>query len=176
MKLRPAHVAFSVMLALPGVALAQSTTGTHNAAPPQSTATPPETMAPTMATPVTPGTPSNSAMHGTTTGMADTTTGTTTGTTTYTTADNLTRASKVIGATVYNDQNESVGSVNELLINSRNDVSDAVLSVGGFLGMGSKLVKVPFQDIHVSGDKLMISGASKDQLKQMPDYKMASAS
>jgi len=33
-------------------------------------------------------------------------------------------------------------------------------------------VKVPFQDIHVSGDRLVMSGVSKDQLKEMPDYKI----
>jgi sporulation protein YlmC with PRC-barrel domain len=87
----------------------------------------------------------------------------------------MTRASKVIGATVYNDQNQSVGSINELLIGNHRDVSGVVLSVGGFLGIDSKLVKVPFADIHVTGNRLVMSGASKDQLKQMPDYKIVPA-
>ena len=96
-------------------------------------------------------------------------------TATYTTADQMTRASKVIGATVYNDQNQSVGSINELLIDNSHDVSSVVLSVGGFLGIDSKLVKVPFQDIRVTGNRLVMAGASKEQLKQMPDYKIVPA-
>jgi sporulation protein YlmC with PRC-barrel domain len=87
----------------------------------------------------------------------------------------MTRASKIIGATVYNDQDQSVGSVSELLINNSHDITDAVLSVGGFLGIDSKLVKVPYHDIHVTGDRLVMSGVSKDQLKQMPDYKITPA-
>jgi sporulation protein YlmC with PRC-barrel domain len=91
---------------------------------------------------------------------------------TYVTADQMARASKIIGATVYNDHNESVGSVNELLIGSNHDIESVVLSVGGFLGIKSKLVKVPASEIKVLPSRLVMSGASKDQLKQMPDYQM----
>src|ERR1700753_614569 len=49
------------------------------------------------------------------------------------------RASKVVGLNVYNDQNENVGSINDLLMDKNGSVKAAVISVGGFLGMGSRL-------------------------------------
>ncbi len=50
------------------------------------------------------------------------------------------RATKVVGASVVNDQNERIGTVDDLLIKSdgTNRVVFAVISVGGFLGVGGK--------------------------------------
>ena len=58
------------------------------------------------------------------------------------------RASKVIGSSVYNDHDEKVGSVDDLLV-GRDGKINAVLSVGGFLGMNSKDVIVSFADVNV---------------------------
>jgi sporulation protein YlmC with PRC-barrel domain len=57
------------------------------------------------------------------------------------------RASELVGATVYNDQGDSIGTVNDLLIASDGTVANAILSVGGFLGIGTKLVQVPFKNL-----------------------------
>ncbi len=100
---------------------------------------------------------------------------TVTGGTNYVTADQQLRASKLIGSSVYNDQQQKIGSIDELLVDKNHDVTAAVLSVGGFLGMGAKLVKVPYDQLHVVNDTIVMSGASKEQLTSMPDYKYASA-
>ncbi len=63
------------------------------------------------------------------------------------TADQQLRANKVIDASVYNDQDHKIGSVNELLIGSADDISSALLSIGGFLGIGSKLVNVSYSQL-----------------------------
>src|SRR5580693_1950865 len=100
-------------------------------------------------------TPSHSATPGMTTSasppaMPANTASTTTATPTYFTADHQVRVSKVVGATVYNDQNQSIGSVDDVLMNDSNHTAgSAVLSVGGFLGMGSKLVSVPFDHLKI---------------------------
>jgi sporulation protein YlmC with PRC-barrel domain len=91
------------------------------------------------------------------------------------TADQQLRASKLIGSSVYNDQHEKIGSVDELLLDQNHDVTSAVLSVGGFLGIGSKLVKVPYRSLHVANDTIVMSGASRDQLKSMPTYDFSKA-
>jgi sporulation protein YlmC with PRC-barrel domain len=91
------------------------------------------------------------------------------------TADQQLRASKLIGSSVYNEQHEKIGSVDELLLDQNHDVTSAVLSVGGFLGLGSKLVKVPYQSLHVANDTIVMSGASRDQLKSMPTYDFSKA-
>jgi sporulation protein YlmC with PRC-barrel domain len=57
------------------------------------------------------------------------------------------RASKVVGLNVYNDKNESVGTINDILIDKSGNAKAAVLGVGGFLGMGEHLVAVPFDKI-----------------------------
>ena len=59
------------------------------------------------------------------------------------------RASKLVGATVYNENGQSVGSVDDLLIGQDHKIDQAVVSVGGFLGIGSKLVAVPFDQLKI---------------------------
>ncbi len=56
----------------------------------------------------------------------------------------LWRSASLVGATVYTVSGENVGTISNLLISPRGGVSMAVLSVGGFLGVGNKLVEVPF--------------------------------
>ena len=52
------------------------------------------------------------------------------------------RASKLIGLNVYNDQNEKLGDISELLIDKSGKVEGVVIGVGGFLGMGQHDIKV----------------------------------
>jgi hypothetical protein len=58
------------------------------------------------------------------------------------------RASKLIGTAVYNEQNTEIGSVDNLLLIDEDKVAVAIISVGGFLGIGSKLVPVPYDQLH----------------------------
>jgi sporulation protein YlmC with PRC-barrel domain len=99
-----------------------------------------------------------------------------TGGSTYTTADNDVRASKVIGASVYNDQDQKIGTIDDLLMDSSHDVKQAVLSVGGFLGVDSKLVAVNIDRLQVKPNRIVMAGATKDGLTKMPTYKFANAS
>lgn len=94
----------------------------------------------------------------------------TTANSTYMTGDRDVRASKVIGASVYNDHNEKIGTVDELLMDPNHDVTQAVLSVGGFLGVDSKLVAVKIDRLQVKPDRIVMAGATKDGLKNMPTY------
>lgn len=93
----------------------------------------------------------------------------------YTTADGQMRAGKIVGASVYNDQNQSVGSVDDVLMGQDNKATTAVISVGGFLGMGSKLVSVPFDQLKVGKDRIVMPGATQASLKAMPEYKYNNA-
>jgi len=94
----------------------------------------------------------------------------------YFTADHQVRVSKVVGASVYNDQNQSIGSIDDVLMRDDTHKTDmVVLSVGGFLGMGSKLVSVPFDQLKIENDKVVMPGASKASLEGMPDYHYTNA-
>lgn len=57
------------------------------------------------------------------------------------------RASKLVGLKVYNDANESVGDINDILTDKNGKITAVVLGVGGFLGIGEHLVAVPFEKV-----------------------------
>jgi len=57
------------------------------------------------------------------------------------------RASKMVGLSVYNDSNESLGSINDLLTDKSGNIKAAVIGVGGFLGVGEHLVAVPIDKV-----------------------------
>ncbi|MGD2025362.1 MAG: PRC-barrel domain-containing protein [Methyloceanibacter sp.] len=84
------------------------------------------------------------------------------------------RATKLLGSEVYNDQNEKVGKLDDLIVAGDGQVTLAVLSVGGFLGIGGKKVAVPIQLFKAGGrGKILLPKATKDELKRMPEFKYA---
>jgi hypothetical protein len=93
----------------------------------------------------------------------------------YTTASGDVRLGKVVGASVYNDQHQSIGSIDDVLMSGDHKATTAVISVGGFLGMGGKLVSVPFDKLQIGKDRIMMPGATKATLTSMPvfNYKTA---
>ena len=81
------------------------------------------------------------------------------------------RSSKVVGSSVVNEANETVGSVDDLIVTPNEKAPYAVLSVGGFLGMGTKYVVVPFGSLHMQDKKIVLPGATKDALMGLPEFK-----
>ena len=118
------------------------------------------------------------------------------------------RASKLVGLNVYNEQNEKLGDISEILLDKSGKVAGVVIGVGGFLGMGQHdimvdMAKLKFVDEPVKSattttttttgaanrpaaatttttrandkkwypDHAVLSGASKEQLKSMPQFK-----
>jgi hypothetical protein len=83
------------------------------------------------------------------------------------------RASKVIGSSVVNDANETIGEIQDLLVSPDGKQPFAVLSIGGFLGMGAHLVVVPYAALQFTDKKVMLPGGSKEGLKMLPEFKYA---
>ena len=83
------------------------------------------------------------------------------------------RASKVIGSSVVNDANETIGTVDDLLVSRDGKQPYAVLSIGGFLGMGTRLVVVPYETLKFADKKVMLPGGTKEGLKMLPEFKYA---
>ena len=99
------------------------------------------------------------------------------------------RASKLVGVNVYNENNEKIGDISELIVDSAGRVDGAVVSVGGFLGMGEHLVLVPMDKLKFSNEAgktttgstsadrkewypdRAVFNATKDQLKSLPEFK-----
>jgi sporulation protein YlmC with PRC-barrel domain len=70
------------------------------------------------------------------------------------------RASKMVGLSVYNDKNESIGSINDLLTDKSGNIKAAVIGVGGFLGVGEHLVAVPLDKIKFVSEPVAYTSAS----------------
>ena len=84
------------------------------------------------------------------------------------------RVSKVVGSTVVNEANETVGTIDDLIVTPSEKVPFAVLSVGGFLGIGTKYVVVPYSSLQVHDKQMVLPGATKDSLRSLPDFKYSS--
>jgi sporulation protein YlmC with PRC-barrel domain len=70
------------------------------------------------------------------------------------------RSSKLVGLNVYNDSNESLGSINDLLTDRSGNIKAVVIGVGGFLGVGEHLVAVAFDKVKFVDDPIAYTGAS----------------
>jgi hypothetical protein len=70
------------------------------------------------------------------------------------------RTSKVVGLSVYNDNNENVGSINDLLTDKSGNIKAAVISAGGVLGVGAHLVAVPFDKIKFVNEPVAYTGTA----------------
>ena len=84
------------------------------------------------------------------------------------------RASKVIGSNVVNEENEVIGKIDDLLVSLDGKEPYAVLSIGGFLGMGTHLVAVPYETLKSIDDKIVLPGGTKNSLRMLPEFKYAS--
>ncbi|CAN7782840.1 PRC-barrel domain-containing protein [Paraburkholderia hospita] len=84
------------------------------------------------------------------------------------------RASKIIGSTVYNESRDTIGTIDDLVVNPKDSVTYVILSVGGFLGLGTHLVAVPFGSLHVVDKQMRLPGGTRDSLKALPEFRYAS--
>lgn len=77
----------------------------------------------------------------------------------------------IIGKSVFNENDEKVGDVNDVVIASDGRTMYLLIGAGGFLGMGEKNVAVPFDRFERSDDRILLSGYSKEQLKALPEVR-----
>ena len=90
---------------------------------------------------------------------------------TFTTKSGELQASKLIGSTVYDVQNQNIGSVKDIVLDKAGRVTAVVVDVGAFLGAGGKYVAVSLNDLKMNNDRLTLD-RSKDQLKSAPAYQL----
>lgn len=81
-------------------------------------------------------------------------------------------ANTLIGNDVYNQRDENLGDIKEIMLDVRSGrVSYAVLSFGGFLGMGEKLFAVPWTALTLDTvNKRFVLNVEKDRLKSAPGF------
>lgn len=78
-----------------------------------------------------------------------------------------------MGSSVLNDGNETIGKIDDILVSSDGKKPYAVLSIGGFLGMGTHLVVVPYDTLNFADNKVVLPGGTKDGLRMLPEFKYA---
>jgi len=81
------------------------------------------------------------------------------------------RASRLLGSDIYNDQGDKIGVLDDFIVGSDANVSVAVISVGGFLGMGDRKVAVP-ASLFTSNQQgqTVLPNVTKDQLGALPEF------
>ena len=70
------------------------------------------------------------------------------------------RGSKLVGLSVYNESNESLGSINDLLMDKSGNIKGVVIGVGGFLGVGEHLVALPFDKVKFVNEPIVYTGTA----------------
>ena len=70
------------------------------------------------------------------------------------------RTSKIVGLSVYNEANESLGSINDLLTDKEGNIKAVVIGVGGFLGVGERSIAVPYDKIKFVNEPVQTSAAA----------------
>lgn len=90
----------------------------------------------------------------------------------YMTADHNMRSSRLIGLPVYNDHGEKLGAIDDILLPAMGGEVTAVISVGGFLGIGQKMIDIPLSHVRFTGNNhpMMTGDGSKAAVMAMPAY------
>jgi sporulation protein YlmC with PRC-barrel domain len=80
---------------------------------------------------------------------------------------------QILGHPVYNDLNERVGSIDDVIVTTDKSVSYAIINAGGFLAVTKHDVAVPVSQLKLVDDNLVLAGATRDALKASPPFDYA---
>jgi hypothetical protein len=88
-------------------------------------------------------------------------------------------ASKLLNESVRNKANESIGDINDVVIDKSGKVAQVIVGVGGFLGLGEKDVALSFDQLSFAtdndGDLTVTTEATKESLQSAPAYEKPGA-
>jgi sporulation protein YlmC with PRC-barrel domain len=80
---------------------------------------------------------------------------------------------QILGHPVYNNMDERIGSVDDIIVTTEKSVSYAIINAGGFLAVAKHNVAIPVSQFKLDGDKLVLPGATRDALKAAPQFDYA---
>ena len=78
------------------------------------------------------------------------------------------RASKLVGLNVYNEQNEKLGDISEILLDKSGKVEGVIIGVGGFLGMGQRDIKVEMSKLKFVDEPVRTTSVDDDHHDRRP--------
>jgi sporulation protein YlmC with PRC-barrel domain len=77
---------------------------------------------------------------------------------------------QILGQAVFNDKDERVGSIDDIIIAPDKAVSYAIINAGGFIGLTKHDVAIPVPQLKLVDNKLVLAGATKEALKASPPF------
>jgi hypothetical protein len=80
---------------------------------------------------------------------------------------------KILGHDVYNDKNQKVGKINDLIVGPDKASSFAIVGVAGFLGLRRHDVAIPVKQFQEKNGKFLLPGATKEAIRAMPEFHYA---
>ena len=80
---------------------------------------------------------------------------------------------QILGKKVFNDTGETVGKIDDIIVSPDKAVSYAIIGAGGFLGVGRHDVAIPVNQLKENDGKFILAGATKDAIKDMPEFEYA---
>jgi sporulation protein YlmC with PRC-barrel domain len=80
---------------------------------------------------------------------------------------------QVLGKKVFNDTGETGGKIDDIIVSPDKAVSYAIIGAGGFLGVGRHDVAIPVNQLKENDGKFILAGATKDAIKDMPEFEYA---
>jgi hypothetical protein len=80
---------------------------------------------------------------------------------------------QVLGQPVYNEQNQRVGTIDDLVIAPGSAVSFVIIGAGGFVGLRRHDVLVPVEQLKQQDNKFVLPGATKETIKALPKFEYA---
>ena len=79
----------------------------------------------------------------------------------------------ILGQPVYNEKDEHVGTVDDIIVSPDKALSDAIINAGGFLGLTKHNVAIPVSQFKLVDNKFVLPGATKEALKASPEFQFA---
>lgn len=76
----------------------------------------------------------------------------------------------MLGKNVYNERNEKIGTISDLIVAPDTTVSYVIVGAGGFVGLGKHDVAIDVTDLEMRDNKFVLEGATKDSLKAMRTF------
>jgi sporulation protein YlmC with PRC-barrel domain len=80
---------------------------------------------------------------------------------------------QILGQPVFNDKDERVGSIDDIIVAPDKAVSYAIINAGGFTGLTKHDVAIPVSQLKLADNKLVLAGATKEALRASPPFEYA---
>ena len=80
---------------------------------------------------------------------------------------------QIVGQPVFNDKDERVGSIDDIIIAPDKAVSYAIINAGGFTGLTKHDVAIPVSQLKLVDNRLVLAGATKEALRASPPFEYA---